>query len=82
MTPNMRTRGRLEAIAACVSGLLFLVTLVWPDWIERVFGVDPDAHSGAVEWAVVALALCATIVFSLLARGEYRRAHTLSPKPR
>ncbi|MER6025815.1 ABC transporter permease [Streptomyces sp. NPDC001851] len=80
MTPNMRARGRLEAIAACVSGVLFLVTLVWPDWIERAFGIDPDAHSGAVEWAVVAVALCATIVFSLLARGTYRRARALSPK--
>ncbi|MEV6055684.1 ABC transporter permease [Streptomyces sp. NPDC052107] len=80
MTPKMRTRGRLEAIAACVSGVLFLVTLVWPDWIERAFGVDPDAHGGTVEWAVVALALCATIVYSLLARGAYRRARALSPK--
>ncbi|MFE2210799.1 ABC transporter permease [Streptomyces canus] len=78
MTRNMRLRGRIEAVAAGLCGLLFLVTLIWPDWIEEVFGVDPDQHSGALEWAIVALALCATLTFSLLARGEYRRARTLS----
>ncbi|WP_328778597.1 ABC transporter permease [Streptomyces canus] len=78
MTRNMRLRGRIEAVAAGLCGLLFLVTLIWPDWIEEVFGVDPDQHSGALEWAIVALALCATLTFSLLARGEYRRTRTLS----
>ncbi|MDT0478919.1 MULTISPECIES: ABC transporter permease [Streptomyces] len=78
MTRNMRLRGRIEAVAAGLCGLLFLVTLIWPDWIEEVFGVDPDQHSGALEWAIVALALCATLTFSLLARGEYRRARTLT----
>ncbi|MET7699604.1 MULTISPECIES: ABC transporter permease [unclassified Streptomyces] len=78
MTRNMRLRGRIEAVAAAVCGLLFLVTLIWPDWIEEVFGVDPDQHSGALEWAIVAVALLATVTFSLLARGEYRRARTLS----
>ncbi|MCX4854573.1 ABC transporter permease [Streptomyces canus] len=78
MTRNMRLRGRIEAVAAGLCGLLFLVTPIWPDWIEEVFGADPDQHSGALEWAIVALALCATLTFSLLARGEYRRARTLS----
>ncbi|XUL87150.1 ABC transporter permease [Streptomyces galilaeus] len=80
MTRNMRLRGLIEAAAAGLCGLLFLATLIWPDWIEELFGVDPDQHSGAVEWAVVALALCATLVFSLLARGELRRARTLSTR--
>ncbi|MFF8378410.1 ABC transporter permease [Streptomyces sp. NPDC015661] len=74
MTRNVRLRGRIEAIAASLSGLLFLLTVVWPDWIERVFEVDPDQHSGALEWVIVGVALCATVIFSLLARAEYRRA--------
>lgn len=78
MTRTMRLRGRIEAAAAGLCGLLLLVTLIWPDWIEEVFGVDPDQHSGALEWAIVALALAATLTFSLLARGEYRRARRLS----
>ncbi|MFF2509240.1 ABC transporter permease [Streptomyces sp. NPDC058067] len=76
----MRLRGRIESVAAGLCGLLFLVTLIWPNWIEAVFGVDPDQHSGALEWAVVAVALCATLTFSLLARGEFRRARTLSTR--
>ncbi|MEU6256108.1 ABC transporter permease [Streptomyces sp. NPDC047043] len=80
MTRNVRLRGRIEAAAAGLCGLLFLVTLIWPDWIEAVFGVDPDQHSGALEWIIVALALCATSTFSLLARSEYRRARALSTR--
>ncbi|RVU23065.1 ABC transporter permease [Streptomyces antnestii] len=76
----MRLRGRIESVAAGLCGLLFLVTLIWPNWIEAVFGVDPDQHSGALEWTVVAVALCATLTFSLLARGEFRRARTLSTR--
>ncbi|PWJ05356.1 ABC transporter permease [Streptomyces sp. NWU49] len=63
-----------------MCGLLFLVTLIWPDWIEAVFGVDPDQRSGALEWAIVAVALCATLTFSLLARSEYRGARALSTR--
>ncbi|MGV4891926.1 hypothetical protein ACSR0Z_36290 [Streptomyces viridosporus] len=63
-----------------MCGLLFLVTLIWPDWIEAVFGVDPDQRSGALEWAIVAVALCATLTFSLLARSEYREARALSTR--
>lgn len=80
MMRNVRLRGWIEAIAASLSGLLFLLTLVWPDWIESAFGVDPDQHSGALEWVVVAVALCATVVF-LLARTEYRRARQRAAGP-
>ncbi|MGW5781057.1 ABC transporter permease [Streptomyces sp. NPDC003863] len=77
MMRNVRLRGRIEAIAASLSGLLFLLTLVWPAWIEEVFGVDPDQHSGALEWVIVGVALCATVTFSLLARAEFRRARAV-----
>ncbi|WP_405982418.1 ABC transporter permease [Streptomyces sp. NBC_00158] len=77
MMHNVRARGWIEAIAAALSGLLLLLTAIWPDWIESVFGVDPDQHSGALEWVIVGVALCATITFSLLARAEYRRARVV-----
>ncbi|MBB4984807.1 MULTISPECIES: ABC transporter permease [Streptomyces] len=77
MMRNVRLRGRIEAIAASLSGLLFLLTLIWPAWIEGVFGVDPDQHSGALEAVVVGVALVATITFSLLARAEFRRARAV-----
>ena len=29
-----------------LSVLLFFATLLWPEWIEIVFGVDPDFGNG------------------------------------
>ena len=38
-----------EVIFACITGFLAVLTAVHPAWIEAIFGVDPDRHSGAVE---------------------------------
>ena len=64
----------IEAILATASALLLVLTLVWEDWIEIIFGVDPDNHSGSLEWMIVIVCLCITIVFLVLARQEWRRA--------
>jgi hypothetical protein len=64
---------RTEAALAGLSGVLFAVTLVWRDWIEFVFGVDPDHHSGSLEWLVAAGFLVAAIVCAGLAVVEFRR---------
>lgn len=77
MKAKVRLRGWTEAVLAAVSGLIFAITLVWPDWIEKIFEVDPDQHSGALEWVIVAVAFCAAIVFALLARSEWRRPREL-----
>jgi hypothetical protein len=45
-----------------------------PRWLEVVFGVDPDHGSGAVEWAVVIIALLGSATLTLLARYEWRLA--------
>ncbi|WP_256252326.1 ABC transporter permease [Streptomyces sp. yr375] len=65
----------METALGAVSGLLFLVTLIWRDWIELVFGVEPDAGSGAVEWLIVAVAALVTVLCVLGARAEWRRTH-------
>jgi len=59
---------------AIASAALLVITLVWKDWIEIVFRVDPDVGSGAVEWAIVGLTVLLTLAFSALARSEWRRA--------
>jgi hypothetical protein len=43
----------LELSCAFVSGILGMLTLAVHDWIEVVFGVDPDGGSGLVEVAIV-----------------------------
>jgi hypothetical protein len=63
----------LTLAIACTA--LFVVTLVSRDWIEEVFGVEPDAGSGALEWAIVAGLAILTIALGLGARHEWRRLH-------
>ena len=79
--PDQRFRWRFwaEAVLCAVAAALFVVTEIWPDWIERVFGVDPDHNDGGLEWAVlIALILIASTAFAL-ARRELRRAEEGPP---
>ena len=70
---NGRLRFWLEAACAVCSGFLGLLTIVWHDWIEGVFGVDPDHHSGWLEWLIVAVLLAVSLASTLAARVEWRR---------
>ena len=63
----------IESLIAGASLFLGLMTLVWRDWIEGVFGVDPDNHSGAVEWLVVAGLLVVAAVVGAAAHFEWRQ---------
>ena len=64
----------LEALVACVTGCVAILTAVWPAWIEGIFGVDPDRRSGLLEWAVVIVCVALTLVFGILARRQWLRA--------
>jgi hypothetical protein len=59
---------------AGVTFAAFLLTVVSRAWIETVFGVDPDHHSGSLEWAIVAILLAVSLSLATLAAGEWRRA--------
>ena len=74
MKRNLRVQFWLETIAGSVTGLMFLVTVLWRDWIEGLLGWDPDQHSGAVEWLVVGGLLIVTVALFSGARVEWRRA--------
>jgi hypothetical protein len=64
----------LEGGLAVAFAFAFLITYFWPDWIERVFDAAPDQGSGEAEWGTAAVLGLITIVFSVLARMEWRRA--------
>jgi hypothetical protein len=63
----------IEAGLAAATGVLTAITIVSREWIEFVFGVDPDHGNGALEWALVAVLAVATIGFTAAARAEWRR---------
>jgi hypothetical protein len=65
-----------ELVTATVTGALFFVTLAQRDWIETVFGVDPDQHNGSLEWLVIVALLVATVVLLSAARIEWQKIRT------
>jgi len=56
-----------------LSAIVLLLILFVPDWIEALFRVDPDQHTGSLEWAIVAVSLVA-VMSAMFARLEWRRA--------
>lgn len=73
MSPKLRGRFWAETAFAVSAAALCVLALVWPTWIEVVFGVDPDGGNGAFEWALVAVSASTSLTFALLARGEWAR---------
>ena len=65
----------LETALACSALTLAVVTAIWQDWIEIVFGIDPDKHSGSLEWLTVAASLAIAVICGIAARAQWRRMH-------
>jgi hypothetical protein len=63
----------LEAALAASSAVVFVATLVVPEWIEVIFRVDPDGGNGSLEWLIAAAFALAAVGWSCLARRELRR---------
>lgn len=72
----MSSRKRFVAalLAASLSGMACVATLIEPQWFELLFDEAPDGGDGSLETIVaVAASLVACLVFTLLARRERRR---------
>lgn len=72
-----RNIGRLfwaETGLAAISGILALITLVFPDWIEFVSGWDPDQHDGSVEVLIAAGLFVVALAMAAAAAIEWRRS--------
>ena len=65
-----------EVVLGTAAALLFVVTLVWNDWIEMVFRVDPDAGDGGLEKAICLALLALAVGSAWFARTEWRRVHS------
>jgi len=73
-TSRLSLRFWIESIVASVTGVLAVVTIFWQDWIEALFGVDPDRGSGSAEWLVVAVLAVVTVALTAGAWREWLRA--------
>jgi hypothetical protein len=69
----VRPRFWVEASLGGATAALAGLTLLSTEWVEVVFGVDPDRGSGTLEWLIVAALLLATLAFGLLAGREAYR---------
>lgn len=74
MRDGLRRRFWVEIGMALASGVVFLLTVLWKDWIEIVFRVDPDQYSGSTEWLIVFVSVVITVTTVALARSEWRRS--------
>jgi hypothetical protein len=74
MPSGLRYRFWLESGLSLITGTLAIITLFWHDWIETVFGTDPDGGNGSAEWLVVFIALVISVALVAGARHEWRRA--------
>jgi hypothetical protein len=83
MVNYLRVRFWLEVVTGGAAAALGLVTLVWRDWIEAVFGTDPDQNRGTLEWLIVAVLLAVAVALGGLARADWKRLATrrLGPEP-
>jgi hypothetical protein len=73
MRNPFRRRFWLETGIATGTGIGLVLTLIGKDWIEIVFGVDPDQGNGTLERLIVGTLVMATITLFTLAGYEWRR---------
>jgi hypothetical protein len=81
--PRMiRHGGMPELIAAGLSVVASVATLIAPSWIEAVFRVDPDSGDGSVEWLITGLFAALALVWALRAWSRRGAAALASPTHR
>jgi hypothetical protein len=74
MKQVLRRRFWVETLAAGAALVSLVLTLVWRDWIEIAFHVDPDHHTGSREWLIVSTSVALFLILSGVAHAEWRRA--------
>ena len=71
----------VEAALALAAIATAIATMLWPEWIEMVFKVDPDEGSGALELAIVVVLVGISVANSLLAGRQWRQGRQRSAAP-
>ena len=74
---DAKRRFWLETGLGVLGSVGAVVTVIWRDWIELLFGADPDAGSGALEWTIVGVSALVALSSFLLATSEWQRNRPL-----
>jgi hypothetical protein len=74
MGTHVRRRFWAEVALGTISGILAVLTAVWPEWIEVLTGTDPDRGNGSLEWIITLAFAVASVGVAVIARREWRRA--------
>lgn len=70
---------RAEVAVSLISLVMFVATMIDPQWIETLFDESPDAGDGSVErWLVGGGFLLAALIAAALAWRERRRVRPAS----
>lgn len=72
MPRSLRRRFWIETSLAAAAGVLAIVTVFWHDWVEAVFGINPDKGSGSAEWLAVIVVVIISMAMAIGARLEWR----------
>lgn len=72
---NVRARFWGESLLSGASAVTLVAALVWPEWLEAIFGIDPDGGSGALERGIGLALAVSTVAFAVLARLEWSRQY-------
>lgn len=75
-----RMRIWVECVLAAVCAILAISSMIWGNWIELLFDVEPDGGDGSFEWGIVVMFALAAVIFAVLARLEFHRS-TVRSKP-
>jgi hypothetical protein len=76
MIKALRFRFWLETGMATITGILFVITLIWPDWVEMVFHVGLDNGNGSFERLIVGFFFVVTATLIFFGSYEWRMART------
>jgi hypothetical protein len=59
----------METATGLISVVLLALTVLMPNWIERLFGPTPDAGDGSTEWSLaLSLAAISAVLFGFAGR--------------
>lgn len=64
----------VETVLASLAALIALLTVVWGDWVEEIFGFSPDHYDGSFELQLTLASALVAVTFTVLARHGWHHA--------